>query len=193
MSNLSEIKSYFRDIKMGFLMSKYDIKIDDSNLNDNFHFLKKNRKLIEYANSIGAVLTGSRALSSYKINGKSMIDRKLNDWDFIITKEMAFDICDKFNIEYNLVDKVINVDSDWISWYPGYSTVPSRLGIQDVQLIIEDDLPSYLEASKYRIANFNYIIGHKIESIEMNKNKEKHKFDLNKIIVKLNSRVYENT
>lgn len=193
MSNLSEIKSYFRDIKMGFLMSKYDIKIDDSNLNDNFHFLKKNRKLIEYTNSIGAVLTGSRALSSYKINGKSMMDRKLNDWDFIITKEMAFDICDKFNIEYNLVDKVINVDSQWISWYPGYSTVLSRLGIQDVQLIIEDDLPSYLEASKYRIADFSYIIGHKIESIEMNKNKEKHKFDLNKIIVKLNSRVYENT
>jgi hypothetical protein len=193
MSNLSEIKSYFRDIKMGFLMSKYDVKIDDSNLNDNFHFLKKNRKLIEYANSIGAVLTGSRALSSYKINGKSIIDRKLNDWDFIITKEMAFDICDMFNIEYNLVDKVININSSWISWHSGYSSVPNRIGIQDVQLIIEDELPSYLNSSKYRIADFSYIIGHKIKSIEKGKDKGKHRVDLNKIIVKLNSRVYENT
>lgn len=193
MNNLTEIKSYFRDIKMSFLMSKYDINIDDSKLNDKFHFLKKNRKLIEYANTIGAVLTGSRAISSYTINGKSMLDRKPNDWDFIITRQMAFDICDKFDIEYNLVDKVINVNSEWIGWYFGYSSVPTRLGIQDVQLIIEDEFPTYIESKKYKIADFNYIIGHKIDSIERKKNRSKHKYDLNKIIVKLNSKIHENT
>lgn len=193
MNNLQEIKSYFRDIKMSFLMSNYDMSIDDTNLSDKFHFLKKNRKIIQYTNSIGAVLSGSRALSSYIINGKSMLGRKPNDWDFIITKEMAFDICDRFDIDYNLVDKVINIDSQWISWYGSYSDIPSRLGIQDVQLIIEDELPSFIEGDKYKIADFNYIIGHKIESIERGKNKSKHKYDLNKIIVKLNSKIHENT
>lgn len=193
MNNLTEIKSYFRDIKMSFLMSKYDITINDDQLSDNFHFLKKNRKLIKYANEIGAVLTGSRAISTYTINGKSMLDRKPNDWDFIITKQMAFDICDKFDIEYNLINKVINIDSQWISWYFGYSSVPNRLGIQDVQLIIEDELPTFIQGEKYKIADFNYIIGHKIDSIERGKNKSKHKYDLNKIIVKLNSKIHENT
>jgi hypothetical protein len=185
-NNLDIIKKYFRDIKLSFLLDKYNIKVCDKKLDDKFSFLKKNNKIIKYANSIGAVLTGSRALSSYVIDGKSIIERKPNDWDFIITQEMAFDICNKFNIDYNLSDKVINIDSQLFKWYPGYSSVPNRLGVQDVQLII-DELPRYNKAEKYKIADISYIIDNKIKSIEKGKDKGKHKADLNRIIVKLNT------
>lgn len=189
MSNLSEVKSYFRDIKMSILLSdRFNFKVDDTNLNDSFNFLRKNKAVIKYTNELGAILTGSRALSSYSVNGGKILERKPRDWDFLITKKMAFDICDKFNIEYNLTDKVINIDTQIVQFYPSYSDIPNRYFVQDVQLIIVNELPSFVKGEKYKIAELSYILEEKIKGVEYHKNKyskSKHLSDLNKIIVKL--------
>lgn len=185
MNDISEIKSYFRDIRLDNCLSKYNFSISDKNIDDKFDFLRGNKKLMKYANSIGAILTGSRAIKCYTIDNKSLLKREPNDWDFLISKEMAFDIFDKFNIDYNLKDSVVNVNSELITIHPAYSDSVRYL-TKDVQFIIKDKLPNYTECSKYKITNFDYVINEKIKLASIRSGK-KHIKDLNQIIIRLNN------
>ena len=116
-NSLEQIKSFIRDINLEMVMSKHEMGINIKNrYNKKIRILMPNRKLIKYITKIGGVLTGSRSLKCLTIDGKEMLDRKSNDWDFIITQEMAYKICDKFKKEYNLVDKLITIEKcRWVS------------------------------------------------------------------------------
>jgi len=200
MENLGEIKSYIRDIKMNLLMSSgYKITHDISKQSDGLQFLRRNNKLIRYTKSLGGVLTGSRALKCYKINNTPILERQTKDWDFIITREMAFKICNKFNIEYNLVDTVLSIRSSFISWDSVYSGT-TRIMPQDVQLIIRDELPEFKQIGKTKLAELSYILNQKVDIIEeYNKSIysrlrnseyysiEKHKNDLIDVVIKFNA------
>lgn len=200
MENLVEIKSYIRDIKINLLMSSvYKITHDISKQSDGLQFLRKNNKLIKYTKSLGGVLTGSRALKCYKINKIPILERQTKDWDFIITREMAFKICNKFKIEYNLVETVLSIRSSFISGDSAYSGT-TRIMPQDVQLIIKDELPEYTQIGKTKLADLSYIINQKVDIIEeYNKstiysrllseynNVEKHKKDLINVVIKFNT------
>jgi hypothetical protein len=200
MENLVEIKSYIRDIKMSLLMSNgYKITHDISKQSDGLQFLRRNNKLIKYTKSLGGVLTGSRALKCYKINNIPILERQTKDWDFIITREMAFKICNKFNIEYNLVDTVLSIKSSFITWDSGYSGT-TRIMPQDVQLIIRDELPEFTQIGKTKLAELSYILNQKVGIIEeYNKSIysrlrnsesdsiEKHKNDLVDVVIKFNA------
>jgi hypothetical protein len=200
MDNFENIKSYIRDIKMNLLMSNgYKITYDISKQSDGLQFLRRNNKLIRYTKSLGGVLTGSRALRCYKINNIPILERQTKDWDFIITREMAFKICNKFKIEYNLVDTVLSIRSSFITWDSVYSGT-TRIMPQDVQLIIKDELPEYTQIGKTKLADLSYILNQKINIIEeYNKknnysrlsweshNTEKHEKDLIDVVIKFNS------
>lgn len=193
LNNFGEIKSYIRDIKMNLLMSSgYKISHDISKQSDGLQFLRRNNKLIRYTKSIGGILTGSRALKCYKINDIPVLERQTKDWDFLITREMAFKICNKFNIKYNLVDTVLTVNSSLITWDSVYSGI-TRIMPQDVQLIIRDELPEYVQINKTKLANLSYILNQKIEIIEDMMNNQpynytdKHEKDLVEVIIKFNS------
>lgn len=195
MKSLDVMKSYIRDLKMNLLMyNGYELSLDSKRQSDALQFLRKNNKLIKYTKSLGGVLTGSRALKCYKLNNKYILERETHDWDFLITRDMAFKICDKFKIKYNLVDKFLTINSSFIRWDSAYSGV-TRILPQDVQLIIVDELPEYKEVSKTKFADITYILGQKIDIIESLSNKnypeyreiEKHESDLAEIIVKFNS------
>ena len=178
----SELKRWVRDINMSLLISEYSVDINVSNRKDSMQWLKPNRKLINYVTEIGAVLTGSRAIRCYSVNNKVLLERPTKDWDFVITQDMAFKICDHFGIKYDL-SKFISVKRQRWMYESAYSGT-YRFGPVDVQLIIKDDLPDYNEINGIRIANLGYCLNQKIELLNDNK---KHKDDILQIITKFNS------
>jgi hypothetical protein len=198
MDSVTEIKTFVRDINLTLLSTSKKVDVDISKRYcDKIRLFMPNRKLIKYVTEIGGVLTGSRALRCFKIDGKQMFDRRSKDWDFVITPEMAFNICNKFNISIIPgVDKVISIKGQRYWRHPDYSD-SYRVGPVDVQLIIKDELPGYKEVKGVRIANFGYTIAQKSIMIdEMIEEKggtwrvgdelNKHIEDMTQLIIKFN-------
>jgi hypothetical protein len=195
---ISEIKTFVRDINLTLLSSSKKIDIDISKrYHKKIRLFMPNRKLINYVTQTGGVLTGSRALRCFKIDGKQMFDRHTHDWDFVVTSEMAFNICNKFDISIIPgVDKVISIKGQRHWRHPAYSD-SYRVGPVDVQLIVKDELPGYKEVKGVRIANFGYTIAQKSIMIdEMIEEKggtwrvgdelNKHIEDMTQLIIKFN-------
>lgn len=193
-----------RDINLEILTNCPDVKIDISKrYNNKFRFFYPSRKLINYVAKIGGVLTGSRALRCYTIDGKSILDRKVNDWDFIITLDMAFKICDDMKLDViPSINETISIKNQRMWRHPDYSEA-YRVGIVDVQLIVKEELPEYHEIDKVRISNFGYSLSQKISLTSELQNKisnrmntcrseiddqyYKHLADLREMIIKFNS------
>ena len=204
----NEMKSFVRDLSLNLLTNNHKIEIDVSKrYNDKIRWFMPSRKLIIYIIESGGVLTGSRALRCYKINGKSILDRRTKDWDFIVTQEMAFKICDKFDIGIIPgVDKVISVSNQRYWRHPDYSEA-YRVGPVDVQLIIKDELPEYESVDGVNISPLQYIINEKMKLIdelgdkvinsssisEERKELGKHLDDMTQTIIKFNCVRNENT
>jgi hypothetical protein len=205
MSYLNEIKSYLRDINLEILMNNQDVKIDISKRYYNkFRLFYPSRKLIKYVTNIGGVLTGSRAIRCYTIQGKPILERRVNDWDFIVTLDMAFKICADMGIEQiPQIGGVISIKNQRRYVHPSYSD-SYRIGPVDVQLIVKDELPDYTEIEGVRIANFGYSVSQKIgilNNLQTNisnqktsmfnnssqKEYDKHIADLKEVIIKFNS------
>lgn len=203
-SNLSEIKSYLRDINLDILVSSPEVKIDISKRYYNkFRFFYPSRKLIKYVTKIGGVLTGSRALRCYVINNRPILERKVSDWDFVVTLDMAFQICADMGIEeIPKINQVISVKNQRMWRHPDYSE-SYRVGPVDVQLIVKEELPDYTEIKGVKISKFGNSISHKIcllsdlqfsinqsptiFTTEYHKQYDKHFADLREIIIKYNS------
>lgn len=160
---LNTIKAYIRDINLDILMNSPDVKIDISKrYNNKFRLFYPSRKLIKYTTDIGGVLVGSRAIRCFTIDGKPILDRKVDDWDFIVTLDMAFKICDDMEIrEIPQIDGVISIKNQRRWAHPDYQDT-YRVGPVDVQLIVKEELPDYTEIDGVRIANFGYSISQKI-------------------------------
>ena len=204
----NEMKTFVRDLNLNLLTNKHKIEIDVSKrYNDKVRWFMPSRKLINHIIESGGVLTGSRALRCFKINGKSILDRRTKDWDFIVTQEMAFKICDKFDIGIIPgVDKVISVSNQRYWRHPDYSEA-YRVGPVDVQLIIKDELPEYESVDGVNISPLQYIINEKMKLIdelgdkvinsssisEERKELGKHLDDMTQTIIKFNCVRNENT
>ena len=152
-----------RDINLDILMNCPDVKIDVSKRYKNkFRLFYPSRKLIKYVTNIGGVLTGSRAIRCYTIGGKPILERRVNDWDFIVTLDMAFKICDDMGIEeIPQIDGVISIKNQRRWAHPDYQDA-YRVGPVDVQLIVKEELPDYTEIDGVRISNFGYSVSQKI-------------------------------
>jgi hypothetical protein len=184
------LKSYVRDINLNMITGGYNVQYDTSKSRSKFQFLKLNYKLIKYVTNLGGVLTGSRALKCCTINDNPMLDRRPDDFDFLITKKMAFQICDHFKFNYNLTDDVISIKKQIWTSYPDYSDDIIRRGAVDVHLIIVDELPEFIEQNGIRITPFTYVINEKLKMIEdssTNRNeKQKHADDLSALTMRFN-------
>ena len=184
------LKAYVRDINLNMLTGGYDVQYDTSKSRSKYQFLKLNWKLIKYVTNLGGVLTGSRALKCCTINSSSMLDRRPNDFDFLITKKMAFQICDHFKFNYNLTDNVISIKKQLWTSYPDYSDDIIRRGAVDVHLIIVDELPEFIEQNGIKITPFTYVINEKLKMIEDSSTKrdekQKHADDLSALTMRFN-------
>ena len=183
------LKSYIRDINLNMLTGGYDVQYDVSKSRSKYQFLKLNWKLIKYVTNLGGVLTGSRALKCCTINGSEMLDRRPNDFDFLITKKMAFQICDHFKFNYNLTDNVISITKQRWTSCSGYGD-SRRYGAVDIHLIIIDELPEFIEQNGIKITPFTYVINEKMKMIEdsstKSDDKQKHADDLSALTMRFN-------
>jgi len=203
---LNTIKAYMRDINLDILMNCPDVKIDISKrYNNKFRLFYPSRKLIKYTTDIGGVLVGSRAIRCFTIDGKPILERRVSDWDFIVTLDMAFKICDDMEIEeIPQIDGIISIKNQRRWAHPSYQDT-YRVGPVDVQLIVKEELPDYNEIDGVRIANFGYSISQKIGmttdlqsklggknpnhkvSGSIDEQYHKHISDLKEMIIKFNS------
>jgi hypothetical protein len=200
MSELNEIKAYMRDINLDILMNCPDVKIDVSKRYYNrFRLFYPSCKLIKYTTNIGGVLVGSRAIRCFTIEGKPILERRVNDWDFIVTLDMAFKICADMEIEeIPQIDGVISIKNQRRWSHPAYSDA-YRVGSVDVQLIVKEELPDYTEVDGVRIANFGYSVSQKIgmttdlkskmgtRTRDIDEQYHKHISDMKEMIIKFNS------
>jgi len=190
MSELNEIKRYLRDINLDILTNHQDVKVDISKrYNTRFRLFYPSRKLINSVIEIGGVLVGSRALRCYTISGKPILERRVKDWDFVVTLDQAFRICDKMKInQIPSVGSIISVKNQrrWV--HPSYSD-SYRVGPVDVQIIVKDELPDYTEEDGIKIGTFGYSVSQKISLTDELTGDEydKHISDLKEIIIKFNS------
>ena len=199
---LTDMKSFVRDLNLNLITSNQKIEIDiTKRYNDKIRWFMPNRNLIAYIIECGGVLTGSRALRCYMVNGNQILDRRTKDWDFIITQDMAFKICERFDIDMiPNIDKVISIKRQRRYVHPAYSD-SFRIGPVDVQMIIKEELPEYTEINGIRISSLPYVLNEKVKIIdelyqssqstnsisEDRKELGKHLDDMTRLIIRFNS------
>lgn len=188
--SIAEIKSTIRDIKMKSVL--------DQDFNKNFEIdipkfnpLYKGNKYVKQLNSLGGILTGSRALSFYRINNHPIINRKPDDWDYILDKKSFLSFCSINNI------------GDYKHKEDGGMTTNFKTGIRTgysydgdektyifkhlIDIFTSDDITSYIEYRGWKIATLSEILESKLKLIERNIDSEKHKYDCNLIIAKIST------
>jgi len=179
---------HIRDIKLNLLMSNNEITIDPSKRKGTFTFLRPGYGLVKQLIKMGAVVTGSRALKCYKVNGKPLFDRKPKDWDFIVTEKMAMKICDEHGVTYR--DNSITVMKQMIL-FRDTAYGDSRIVPTNIQLIIKDELPEYREVGGIRFSELSHIIDEKHKLVSSAKgyinSLNKHDEDLRQIITRFNN------
>lgn len=185
--NLNIVKSQIRKFTLDMtLEDKYDISFNKNRIHGFGIYFRKTYKIIKYINELGGVLVGSRALRGYMVGDKYLLDRKPQDWDFRITKKMAYKICEKFNIEFNFIKNNITIKNQVWTSHDAYNSSSTRHITCDIDLIIKEDLPSFKKYGKFNVSHLNDIINEKISLFE-NNGKEKHLKDLNRMMIKINS------
>ena len=207
MNSLVEMKSFVRDLNLNLLTNNAEIEIDPSKRYcDRFRWFMPNRKLIASIIKSGGILTGSRALRCYKVNGEYILDRRTKDWDFVVTQDIAFKICAQYDI--NIIpgiDKVISVKNQRRYVHPAYSDA-YRVGPVDVQMIIKDELPDYQMVKEIRFSSPSYVLNEKVKMIDelytlisnsnyssisdARKELDKHLDDMTRTIIKFNNASY---
>jgi hypothetical protein len=181
---------HIRDIKLNLLMSENTITIDSSKRKGKLTFLRPGYSLIKQLIKMGAIVTGSRALRCYNINGKQLFDRKPRDWDFLVTERMAMKICDEHGVTYK--DGSIMVLKQMILFRDScYGD--TRYFTTDIQLIVKDELPEYREVDGIRFSELSHIIDEKHKLVSPHHNSisgiilNKHDEDLRQIIARFNN------
>lgn len=204
MNELNNLKSYLRDINLEILTNCPDVKVDvTKRFYNRFRLFYPSRKLIKYVTKIGGVLTGSRAIRCYTILGKPILERKVKDWDFVVTLDMAFKICDEMKIDQiPQLGDTISIQNQRMWRHPDYED-SYRVGPVDVQLIVREELPDFIEIGGVRISHFGYSVSQKIgltsdlqnkisqttnsTPTEIGKQYLKHMTDLREMIIKFNN------
>jgi len=133
-----DIKGYIRDLNLSLLVGDHKLETDIEKRKDKYQFLKKNGKVIKHITKYGGVLCGSRSMRCYSIGGKQLLDRHSNDWDFVITKDMAFKICENFGMKYDL-SNVISIKKQRWTVHPSYSDSYREYKIMSNKYKIESD------------------------------------------------------
>ena len=119
---------------------------------------------------------------------------------------MAYNIYNEMGYyEIPNIGETISIKNQRMWRHPDYDE-SYRVGIVDVQMIIKEDIPKYIETEGIRIADLSYCISSKLslindldkkisnkhygvissEKIELIRQLDKHRKDLNNLIIKFN-------
>src|ERR1022692_2496997 len=168
-----DYKRYLRDIKLDMISSRIEAgskkdpyKVNPPKIGGLFSFMRPGNKIVREILKCGGILTGSRALKCYQFNGKPLLYRKPDDWDFIVSEKTLFKIADKYNISNGIRrdadgDYNIHFNECLIRISHSYGG-ESRLMDTIITLICKDE-PGSVETSGGKIANLGYILGEKFK------------------------------
>lgn len=172
--------SLVRDLKLGMATGDYDVKLNTSNLFPLFPFGRK--KFLKSILNNGAVLIGSRALLCYKINGHSIMNRKPNDWDFVMSESNFLDFCKDHKIyDFDLSKSSYQMNKSLATFIGSYSE--SHWFPCPIQIVIREEEEPYNEKDGIKFSKLDSIIENKIKL----SNDHKHFVDINNIMVNLHA------
>lgn len=176
-------QSIIRDLKLGIATGDYKVTIDTNKLPGSLYHLFRG-KTIKDCFDRGLVLCGSRALSCYKINGKELLNRKPDDWDFLMTQNQFLELCRDYNIyDFDLTKPQYLLNKSFATFHGSYGGVSHWFPCL-IHLIILDELPNYTEVNGINFVSLDNIIESKIDLINGAKGDTmKHQKDINNIIV----------
>jgi hypothetical protein len=175
-----------RDIKIGISNGDYKVSIDTNKL-PNLSFYLFKRKIVKDILDRGIILTGSRALVCYKVNGRYVFNRNPNDWDFVVNTNQFLEICRDYNIyDFDLTRSQYLLNRSLATFHTGYGG-ESHLFPCFIQLIIKDELQPYNEVNGIRFATLESILESKLDICRNSSwdypSDSKHQRDINNIIV----------
>lgn len=187
---LADIKAFMRDFKLNELMQNTGNKIEVVAPKKRLlSFLWPGNKKIKQLNSLGAVITGSRALTLFRINGEPLLDRKVRDWDFLLDRKNFLRFCglnSLTNLQYGIDRITVNLTTGMYVFDTGYHTSePRYLFRHDFDIISKEDLPLFYEIDGFRVSTLEHIFQEKIKLIEDDIDSEKHLRDCIQIMTKL--------
>lgn len=203
---INESKRFLLDYKLNRIDGKYNITIDNP-LPTSYWFSKKKR-LLKQLYALDGVLTGSSALSLYRLNGKPIFGRKPNDFDILLSKSNFYKFCGMNNFtDIKHGQDVISLDlkKGYRLFTTGYGR-GNEDGIKfgyDIDIIGKDELPPFVIVNGVRVSTLESVIEFKLDMIlskypELNGSRpsvpypinrseycEKHVKDINNVMSKI--------
>jgi len=174
---LNDIKRYLREIKFSIIFGEGMITLENDlkKFDNKVPFLfgrshqKKRNKYIAQMKELDGVLTGSAALSMYRINGVKIFKRDPNDLDFMVSRDNFMKFCgmnDFTNVKYT--NQVVSLDfytgkdrgSDSYGYHRGYRFYT------DFDVIGTDDEVKYETVGDLKVAKLLDIINYKLHLID---------------------------
>jgi hypothetical protein len=182
---ISESRIHLRDLKIrGILEDKNKLKVVPPKRGI-FSFLYRGWKTIDEVSKLGGIISGSTALSLYRIGGSPIINRKPNDWDILMSRNSLLKFCGLNNLSDFYYDKDrISIELKRGIYIGNYGYWPDirheYIFKHDIDLIGTDELPDYIQVGKYKIATLESILEDKIRRIEEGEGRTSHFNDDNK-------------
>ena len=174
---LSDIKRYLREIKFSIIFGEGQItlKNDLEEFDGKVPFFfgksqqKKRNKYIEQIKELDGVLTGSAALSMYRINGVQIFKRYPNDLDFMVSRDNFMKFCGMNNFtNVNYTNTVVSLD-----FYTGKNKGTDSYGYHrgyyfhtDFDVIGTDEDVKYEVVEDLKVAKLLDIINYKLHLID---------------------------
>lgn len=170
---VSEIRTFLRDFKIQEVMQEKQNKIEIVTPKKSiFSFLYKGLRKQKQLDQLGAIVTGSRALSMYRINGESLITRKPDDWDYLLDKKSFLKFCglnNLTNIKYGQDRITVNFTSGvYVGDYGYGSPDPQYIFKHEFDIISKEKLPISIRVNNFNVATLESILHEKLEIIESN-------------------------
>ena len=174
---LNDIKRYLRDIKFSIIFGEGQITLENDleEFSGKVPFFfgkshqKKRNKYIEQMKQLDGVLTGSAALSMYRINGVQIFKRYPNDLDFMISRDNFMKFCgmNNFtNVKYS--NTVVSLD-----FYTGKDRGTDSYGYHrgyyfhtDFDVIGTDEDVKYETVGDLKVAKLLDIVNYKLHLID---------------------------
>ena len=174
---LNDIKRYLRDIKFSIIFGEGQITLENDleEFSGKVPFFfgkshqKKRNKYIEQMKELDGVLTGSAALSMYRINGVQIFKRYPNDLDFMISRDNFMKFCGMNNFtNVNYTNTVVSLDFQ-TGKNRGTDSYGSHRGYYfytDFDVIGTDEDVKYEVVGDLKVAKLLDIVNYKLYLIE---------------------------
>jgi len=200
---MMDYRKYIRNIKLELLTNKIHLEVSPPHIGNYFSRLLSGNKIVKELLQCGAILTGSRALKCYQYKGNPVLNRKPDDWDFIVDEDTLFKICDKYKLSHDIKtnssdDQVLYIKKQLVRFTHSYGG-ESQILPTNIHLICKDE-PSFIQTKFGKIADLSYILDEKykltskyldskrgpiiIPTFRYDENK--HDLDLKQIITRFN-------